>query len=347
MSCKDVQEQYQSPKAGTVADYEFTFEYMLRSDVYVSLWNSTTRSYNNLTEYKAGQAAGYYYKWHTDTIIRIVDESGKEKAVPPASADPVLGYTPNAVQIARSTDITPLNATFAAGSSIRAKDLNDNFEQLQFVQEAACDAEFVLDYTDKNYWNKLGDTVRSTDAWTDNDITIATTAAIDNRIDTKITQGTVGVGGQGIVISGKKVINDIDTAAGLKYSDNTDSAQIQTNINTNKGIEFDSGAIAANIDTAKGLEFSSGSIAVNLGTNLTFDGGTGAINAGDTSKWNLNSNDLSPKTPDSTNVAIGGTDSTADIYLNSNGNAKFDGNTTIGGTLDVTGAATAAKPAEP
>ena len=67
---------------------------------------------------------------------------------------------------------------------------------------------------------------------------------------------------------------------------------------------------------------------------------SGAIDVtGNFSEWTLNTNDLSPNSSSNTNVAIGGTDSNAPIYLNSDGTSKF-GNTSVTGTLGVTNATT-------
>jgi hypothetical protein len=318
MSCSDVRNLW--PGADQ-SDFNVTFVYEEQSDVRVALWNSTTKKYDDKTEYTSGQVDGTYWKWMNATQIRFVDQDDKTVTISTPAEDTVLGYTPDGVKIYRSTDIDPLPATFYPGSSIRAQDLNDNFDVLKMaIQESKCDSDEVLDIVDKQYWSKVpttGDTTVQSDDWPENDKTIATTAAIDKRIATKITEGTVGEGGKGITISGRKIVSDIDTAAGLKYSNNTDSAKVQANINTNKGLEFDSG-----------------SIAVNIGTGLGFNGGAIDV-TGDFSNWQLNSSDLSPKDPNgaSKNVAIGGTNNSADIYLKSDGTAKFGGQVTINDNL--------------
>ena len=423
MSCANFQELLAGQGAATATDFtpaNIDFPYDSDDDLRLDIYNYQDQVWVNVplatgATINVGGAGDVFYAWETyltngQTGVRtILATAGTTPALPSsATASHPLAPANNVfpvesgsgvnVRLYRQTAINAgeLPAYFYPGASIRAQDLNDNFEALRkVVEEGACSTNNVNDAApqlDQRYWNKItdtngGDTAISTDNWPDNDTTVATTAAIDNRIDTKITEGTVGVGGKGITISGKKVINDIDTAAGLKYSNNTDSAQIQ----------------------------------VNLGTNLTFDAGTGAINAGDTSNWQLNTSDLSPKDPDGStkNVAIGGTNSNAPIYLGSNGiasilkgafgstsapettavaivsssdaanlgectlslqnttaggralnvydkdwdfaddplrepnacifedgKANFASNTTVGGTLDVTGAATAAKPAD-
>jgi hypothetical protein len=105
----------------------------------------------------------------------------------PPSTDP--NY-PN-IKIARCTDIDPLAATFYPGSAIRAQDLNNNFEQLQLaIQEGRCQVpDWLFDYLDKYYWNKLDETTYTTSTWategdsTNGDKFIPTTGAVEQELD--------------------------------------------------------------------------------------------------------------------------------------------------------------------
>ncbi len=58
-------------------------------------------------------------------------------------------------------------ATFYPGSAIRAQDLNNNFEQLQLaIQEGRCKVpDWLFDFLDKYYWNKLDETTYTTSTW--------------------------------------------------------------------------------------------------------------------------------------------------------------------------------------
>ena len=196
MSCSDVRDLY--PGAG-LSDFDVTFEYEEQSDVRVALWNSTTKEYDDKTEYTPGQADDTYWKWMNATEIRFVDQDDTTVTIATPAEDTDLGYTPDGVKIYRVTDIDPLPAIFYPGSSIRAQDLNDNFDALKMaIQESKCDSDDVLDIVDKQYWNKLDDTIRDGDTWVSDDSHIATTAAGDTRW-LNATGGNV-VGGDGITV---------------------------------------------------------------------------------------------------------------------------------------------------
>jgi hypothetical protein len=93
------------------------------------------------------------------------------------------------VDLYRSTANETNAATFFPGSSIRASDLNDNFDQALYTRQE------LLDTT----WNKTDDTLESVETWVSNDDFIATTAAtvnqMDLRHDTLVQTGTPGFGG--------------------------------------------------------------------------------------------------------------------------------------------------------
>ena len=136
---------------GSTVLYTFPFEYTKESDVKVYIWNDNQYELNT------------DWTFENATTIRF-------NTAPAASTNPV---GQNAIRIVRETDIEPLNAQFYPGASIKAQDLNDNFEQLKFaVEENRCIA-------DANYWKRYEDTLHSNETWSGSDNTIATTAAID------------------------------------------------------------------------------------------------------------------------------------------------------------------------
>ena len=139
------------------------------------------------------------------------------------------------IRIFRETPIETAKAILAPGSSIRAQNLNDNTEQALFaIQEikgqyvTQSNGEFDTDvdlnnnriinladpvdpqdavtkqYLEDNYFDDDTETILSSEAWPDNDVTIATTAAIDNRVDAKIDSaitGDIGTDGTGITVT--------------------------------------------------------------------------------------------------------------------------------------------------
>ena len=136
---------------GSSRVFNITFEYIDEGDVKVSLngvdttdfilLNATTIQFNTLAAATATQEA---------------------------SGAPKTGV---AVRVYRETDVENLRATFFAGSSIRAQDLNQNFEQNNFaVQEIQ-----------QNSWDRESDTIEDNETWVSDDNHVATTAALDDR----------------------------------------------------------------------------------------------------------------------------------------------------------------------
>src|SRR5210317_670747 len=124
---------------GSTTSYVFTFEYIDEDDVKVSLDGSVTTAYSfaNATTILFNTAPA------SDVAIRIY----------------------------RDTNVDELKSTFFAGSSIRAQDLNQNFEQNNYaVQE-------IKAYT----WDNETATIHSDETWVSSDTQIATTAAMDQR----------------------------------------------------------------------------------------------------------------------------------------------------------------------
>jgi len=168
--CDSAKNEYQGD--GTTVLFSVTFEYAEQSDVKVYLWNDN--QYELTTD----------WTWANATQIQF-------NTAPAVPSNPA---TINNVRIVRETSIEPLSAQFYPGASIKAKDLNDNFEQLKFaVEENRCIA-------DSDYWKKYEGTVHSNETWSSSDNLIATTAAIDNRIDTAITND-IGTDGTGITVT--------------------------------------------------------------------------------------------------------------------------------------------------
>ena len=180
MSCTDcASNEIKYVGNGSQVLYTFPFTYFDPTDVYVELYNFTTRRWEKTTLWGFANA----------TTVQF----NTAPAAPP-STDPSY---PN-IRIARCTDIDPLAATFYPGSAIRAQDLNNNFEQLQMaIQEGRCFVpDWLFDYLEKYFWNKGEETLKSGDAWVSDNDHIATTAAGDDRW-LNATGGDI-VGGQGI-----------------------------------------------------------------------------------------------------------------------------------------------------
>ena len=187
------------------------------------------------------------------------------------------------VRIYRDTDESSANATFYAGSAIKSEDLNDNFLQAIYIGEEGKE-------TADDAWNKLEDSVDSTETWVSNNTTISTTGAIDARVDSKIdtalttdvaagnkitvTDNSPGSGQITIgVTSGSLVNSDINASAaiaGTKISpdfgsqniantDNVDGRDVSADGTKLDGIESNATADQTNAEIRAAVEAASDS----------------------------------------------------------------------------------------
>ncbi len=180
---------------GSTTNYSFTFEYLERDEVKVTLDGTAT------TAFTFANATTLSFDTAPDSDVEI--------------------------RIYRDTDTDTLKATFFPGSAVKAEDLNDNFTQNNFaVQEIKnntwdSDTETVRSNEtwessdnriattaalDARFQDEANETITSSETWPDDDNTIATTAAIDNRIDTAITNDIAGSDGVSITDDGDGTI---------------------------------------------------------------------------------------------------------------------------------------------
>ena len=181
MSCSDVQ----TIKAGdgSKLTFSFDFPYIFKSEIHVYFWNATTK------EYDEKLTTDSTYPWRiTDANPTIVEFTSTAPPAPTTPSDPGEPTVDN-VKIRRITKVDDIRALFNPGSAIRSDDLNKNFEQLRYaIQESNCQGipDDVDAYLKNYYWNKFDETVYSTETWDSDDDQVATTQAIDARIDSKI-----------------------------------------------------------------------------------------------------------------------------------------------------------------
>ena len=157
----------------STTDYSFTFPYLDDSDIKASLDGVATTNFRLLNA----------------TTVQFVNNTTANTPTPPG--------TDVAIRIYRSTAYDSPKATFYPGSAIRSNDLNDNSLQNLYVTQESNDK------VDKA-WLTGDPTVISTETWyTTDDTKIATTKAIEARIDTKIDTAltTDVVGGQSITVT--------------------------------------------------------------------------------------------------------------------------------------------------
>ena len=159
---------------GVTTNFSFTFEYDKQSEVIVSLWDLTTE---------------YYIPQSTDTWSFANATTVAFKTAPPIVND-AEGVQVANVKIARVTDLDSLIANFYPGSAIRSQDLNSNFEQLQHaIQELRCDIPDDVLVLLGDYWDRGKETITSLIDWESSNARVATTAAIDQQIEsTSLTE---------------------------------------------------------------------------------------------------------------------------------------------------------------
>ena len=146
---------------GSTTDYSFTFPYLDDSDIKASIGGNDTTNFRLLNA----------------TTVQFVNNTTDNTPTPPADTA--------AIRIYRSTAYDSPKATFYPGSAIRSNDLNDNsLQNLYVTQEANVD---IL-----NSWKKGDPTIQSGETWASNNTQIATTGAVDGRIDAKIDTAMEG-----------------------------------------------------------------------------------------------------------------------------------------------------------
>lgn len=199
MACTDVQ-TIQAGN-GSKTQFSFDFPYIFKSEIHVYFWNVTTK------EYDEKLTTDGTYPWQvTDANPTIVEFTGTAPPSPAAPTDPGEPTVDN-VKIRRVTKLDDISALFNPGSAIRSDDLNKNFEQLRYaIQEANCAGipDDVDDYLKQYYWNNFDSTVYSTETWDSDDDQVATTQAIDARVDAKIDTAItsdIGTDGTGITVT--------------------------------------------------------------------------------------------------------------------------------------------------
>jgi len=195
MSCADVQ-TIQAGN-GSKTQFSFDFPYLFKTEIEVSFWNATTKKW----DVKATTDGTYPWRV-TDANPTIVEFTSTAPPSPTTPTDPGEPTVDN-VRIRRNTSIDDIRALFNPGSAIRSDDLNKNFEQLRYaIQEANCQGvpndlyQYLLD----NYWDRFDNTLYDGDTWVSDDTKIASTAAIDDRLDFVITND-IGTDGTGVTVT--------------------------------------------------------------------------------------------------------------------------------------------------
>jgi len=199
----------------TLLTYGFTFPYLKTTDVKLSI----------------NGVASSAFSFANATTIQL-------------NSNPTVG---DKLRIFRDTDDSKLEAEFFAGSAIKSSDLNDNFNQNLYVTQ---ESNNKIDAA----WTDGDETIDSSETWASNNTRIATTGAIDGRVDSKIDTALT-----------------TDVAAGNKITvtDNSPgSGQITIGVTSGSLVNSDINASAAIAGTKISPDFGS----QNIATTGTVDG---------------------------------------------------------------------------
>ena len=268
---------------------EITFPYDSTDDLRLDIYNYQDQAWVNVpfatgATINVGGAGDRFYAWNLTTtngqtgVTTILATAGTTPALPAgetashplAAANnifPVQGGVGANVRLYRQTSIDAgeLPAYFYPGASIRAEDLNDNFEALRkVVEEGSCASNSVSNaqpQLDQRYWNKLDDTLEAGDAWVSDDAHIATTSAGDARW-LNATGGAVQ--GRDMITAtetGGNVLLDVDLAAnGGLESTNPGNAAGELRVDDGNGIVVN--ATGVNVGAGTGITVNADDVAV-------------------------------------------------------------------------------------
>ena len=313
MSCANFQELLAgsgtSPNTTTAVDFtpaNIDFPYDSDDDLRLDIYNYEDQQWVNVplatgATIDVGGAGDVFYAWETyqtngQTGVRtILATSGTTPALPsggtashplaPANNNyPVEGGTGVNVRLYRQTSIEAgeMPAYFYPGASIRAQDLNDNFEALRkVVEESNCATNNINDgaaQLDARYWNKLDDTLRSGDTWSADDNHVVTAARGDERWLQGGAAGDV-IGGPGIDIDtgtvGQVTISaDLTADGGLEFSGTGNAQEIR--VDAGNGIVVNADGV--NVDDGNGIVVNADGVNVGAGNGITVNADDVAIN---------------------------------------------------------------------
>ena len=127
---------------GSQRDFSFAFTYTDEPDVIVMMYEDLKQTWVEQTN---------KYVFAGPTIIRFITAPPR-----PTNAE---GYN---IIITRRTNVSKMEATFYPGSSIRAQDLNDNFEQLRAsAEDGRCELSTAINDLQYDVWSKKSVSLRS------------------------------------------------------------------------------------------------------------------------------------------------------------------------------------------
>jgi hypothetical protein len=167
------------------------------------------------------------------------------------------------VVIARVTDIADATVTYTAGSTLTAQDLNNADNQIRYGLQEFSDTYGALT-TGTGDLSALAGFIGSTETWTSDNAHTATTGAIDNRVDSKITTNNATV----VLRDGSQAMQAALSLGGFKVT-NLATPTSNTDASTKAYVDSNVGSVSASATAAAASASAAATSASNASTSAS------------------------------------------------------------------------------
>jgi hypothetical protein len=167
------------------------------------------------------------------------------------------------VVIARVTDIADATVTYTAGSTLTAQDLNNADNQIRYGLQEFSDTYGALT-TGTGDLSALAGFIGSSETWTSDNAHTATTGAIDNRVDSKISTNNATV----VLRNGSQAMQAALSLGGFKVT-NLATPTSDTDASTKAYVDSNVGSVSASATAAAASASAAATSASNASTSAS------------------------------------------------------------------------------
>jgi hypothetical protein len=167
------------------------------------------------------------------------------------------------VVIARVTDIADATVTYTAGSTLTAQDLNNADNQIRYGLQEFSDTYGALT-TGTGDLSALAGFIGSAETWTSDNAHTATTGAIDNRVDSKISTNNATV----VLRDGSQAMQAALSLGGFKVT-NLATPTSNTDASTKAYVDSNVGSVSASATAAAASASAAATSASNASTSAS------------------------------------------------------------------------------
>ena len=167
------------------------------------------------------------------------------------------------VVIARVTDIADATVTYTAGSTLTAQDLNNADNQIRYGLQEFSDTYGALT-TGTGDLSALAGFIGSSETWTSDNAHTATTGAIDNRVDNKITTNNTTV----VLRDGSQAMQAALSLGGFKIT-NLATPTSNTDASTKAYVDSNVGSVSTSATAAAASASAAATSASNASTSAS------------------------------------------------------------------------------